>query len=111
MPKFTTGLIAGAAVGTLVGLLTAKRTGAQTQQAAADYVSDLATSTQSVQKSVARLQAAGAALQTQLTETLAPNVAAINQATTDFAFKTQGNQAAIADHLAKIEAAMPESQV
>ncbi|WP_461226383.1 YtxH domain-containing protein [Lacticaseibacillus suihuaensis] len=111
--KFTTGFLLGVAAGTLYGLLTAKKTGPDRQQAIAGYVDDVTGATDAVAAAVTRLGKAATALQATIHTTLEPNVAAIEDAVTDFGFQTEAHTQALGEHLATItdtlEKAVPDS--
>lgn len=105
MAKFRAGLLAGLLCGTVYGLLTAKKTGAQRQQGIVDYVNGVTQATGDVQHAVKRFGAATQSLRTQLHDTLQPALTDINASVADFEFQTEPHIEALNDHLTNITTA------
>lgn len=89
MQRFLKGLAVGSAIGGVYGLLTAKRSGAETQQRLRGQLNDFTNSVQRVSDSVQAFQAALEQLDTVNTETATPTLAAIEKLIQEFQFQSE----------------------
>ena len=104
--KFSTGLLIGGITGTVYALLTAKRTGAEQQQAIAQYFTDVSGATQDVQQAVTGLGDAINNLKHEIDTTLAPAVKDITDSVEVFDFETSARMQNIQEHVDVIDSAV-----
>ncbi|QVI33696.1 hypothetical protein BVJ53_02810 [Lacticaseibacillus chiayiensis] len=106
--KFRHGLLLGAVVGTLYGLLTAKKSGPQRQREIAAYFNGIATGVTQVRHSINRLSQTLTNLSVEVDQTLKPAMKDITNSVETFEFETAPRTAAIQEHVDKINEAVNE---
>ncbi|KRM72900.1 YtxH domain-containing protein [Lacticaseibacillus brantae] len=108
MMKFRTGFLLGGLAGVAYGLLTAKRTGVDQQQAIAQYFTDVSQATGNVQRSVSGLGDAISRLKQEIDETLVPAVKDITETVDVFEFETEPRVQSIENHVETINSAVED---
>lgn len=104
--KFRDGFLLGALTGTIYGLLTAKKTGRQRQQAIAAYFNGIATGVGQVRQSINQVSAALTQLSAEVDQTLKPAMKDITASVETFEFETAPRTEAIKEHMDNINDAI-----
>ncbi|ANK59285.1 hypothetical protein AYR54_02890 [Loigolactobacillus backii] len=103
MKKITSGLLAGAIVGGITGLFTAKRSGRQTQQLVKDYLDGISEDVLELNDSLARLRKAAAILTKESSQNTSQTMQELQQLFSDFNFQTEPRIKKVKDASEKIQ--------
>lgn len=103
MPKFKTGFLLGAMLGTTYALFTTKKSGPTRIHQIAQYFSTLTDATGDVQHAVTRFSSAVEAVKHEVDTTLKPNLKDISDRVDQYEFQTEARMKNVNDHLENIE--------